>query len=313
MMTVLWSLLCVAFAGSGGGGAEPGAGRLHLEPQQEARLGIEVAEVYVSTEPVSRTYRGVLVAPGTAAGLSFAPLSGGEDAETSARVAAQWATAAEAVRIGETDLELARSELERASRLAAGNAGSGRRLEEARAAVARSEDRLRGARERESYARRLIVGDQSQPWVRVPVYLGDRGGLDLQAPALLSGLGRGAVALEVPVASGARSANPSTGTFDVFYDAAGYDGRLGEAVSVAIPTTQPESSSALPQAAVVYDPFGVSWVYVRHEAGTYERVRAPLRSCRLGVCLLAGGPPVGASVVTAGAPELFGHDLGMGR
>lgn len=285
---------------------------LTLEPMEVARLGVEVVPVQRATLPATRTYRGVLVAPGSPGMPATPPVSPAVDAEAAARVASAWSTAVEAVKIVQTDLDLARAELDRATRLASGDAGSARRLEEARAAVAREEARLAGARERERFARRLLETDRPEPWVRVPVYLGDRPRLDLTAPAALHALGD-ATPWRVEPVVGAGGADPVAGTLDVLYDAAGYPGRPGEVVAVAIPTREAEEGPAVPCAAVLYDPAGVAWVYVQRDEGTYERVRVGVQAVRDGSCRLADGPSEGTPVVTDGAAELYGHELGMGR
>lgn len=64
--------------------------------------------------------------------------------------------------------------------------------------------------------------------------------------------------------------------------------------------------------AVLYDPSGDAWAFVNPEPRTY--VREPIEVDHIvgDVVYLADGPPVGTRVVTVGAPELYGSEIGVG-
>jgi hypothetical protein len=71
--------------------------------------------------------------------------------------------------------------------------------------------------------------------------------------------------------------------------------------------------TAIPLSAVIYDPEGRSWTYVAIAARTF--VRRPIAIVRFDgeTVFLGSGPPVGAPVVTVGAPELLGAEYGVGE
>jgi hypothetical protein len=68
----------------------------------------------------------------------------------------------------------------------------------------------------------------------------------------------------------------------------------------------------IPYGAVLYDPAGDAWAFVNPESRTY--VREPIEVDHIvgDVVYLADGPPVGTRVVTVGAPELYGSEIGVG-
>jgi hypothetical protein len=69
--------------------------------------------------------------------------------------------------------------------------------------------------------------------------------------------------------------------------------------------------AAMPSDALLYDAEGGTWAYVREGARTF--MRAPVKISRLDgdVAYLSDGPPPGTDVVTVGAPELLGVELGV--
>jgi hypothetical protein len=69
----------------------------------------------------------------------------------------------------------------------------------------------------------------------------------------------------------------------------------------------------LPYAAVLYDPQGETWAFT--QAGDLRYVRAPIAIDRIegDVTFLTSGPPVGTAVVTIGAAELYGAEIGIGH
>jgi hypothetical protein len=73
------------------------------------------------------------------------------------------------------------------------------------------------------------------------------------------------------------------------------------------------SSLVIPTSAVVYDPEGKAWTFVKDAAGGYTRVAIVIDHFSGSDCFLTSGPPVGAAVVTAGSPELLGIEYGVGE
>jgi hypothetical protein len=70
----------------------------------------------------------------------------------------------------------------------------------------------------------------------------------------------------------------------------------------------------MPYAALIYDANGGTWAYTNPEPLVY--LREPVAVVRIDadlVVLASGRPAVGTAVVTVGAAELFGTELGLGK
>jgi hypothetical protein len=64
-------------------------------------------------------------------------------------------------------------------------------------------------------------------------------------------------------------------------------------------------------AALIYDSSGRSWVYAVSEPLTYLRAAVKITETDQGRVFLAEGPVVGTAVVTVGAAQLYGEELGI--
>lgn len=71
-------------------------------------------------------------------------------------------------------------------------------------------------------------------------------------------------------------------------------------------------SKAVSYAALVYDTRGDTFVYTNPASLTYARRGVRLKSITGDLVVLADGPPAGAAVVTVGASQLLGIELGIG-
>ena len=69
---------------------------------------------------------------------------------------------------------------------------------------------------------------------------------------------------------------------------------------------------AVPYAALLYDPDGKTWVYTRTEELSFRRAPVTVASVVGEHVLVRNGPPAGTDVVTTGAAELWGAELGIG-
>ncbi len=69
----------------------------------------------------------------------------------------------------------------------------------------------------------------------------------------------------------------------------------------------------IPYAAVFYGLSGETWTYTSHEPLTFVRESITVDHVEDGLAYLSSGPPVGATVVTVGAAELFGVESGVGH
>jgi hypothetical protein len=69
----------------------------------------------------------------------------------------------------------------------------------------------------------------------------------------------------------------------------------------------------IPYSAVLYDEQGDTWTFTSPQPLTYVRQKISLDYIQGGKALLVDGPPAGTTVVTVGAPELLGAELGVGE
>lgn len=161
------------------------------------------------------------------------------------------------------------------------------------------------------------VIDPSQVWIRVPVYVGDLPEIEPSAAATIANLtakpgeaGRTAEPVRAPP-----SASPTTGTVDLFFE---LDNRVtryspGQRVGATLTLRGDAESLTVPWAAVIHDIYGGTWVYERVAERTYCRRRVVVRYVNGAEAALASGPAVGTVVVTAGAAELFGTEVGFSK
>ena len=77
--------------------------------------------------------------------------------------------------------------------------------------------------------------------------------------------------------------------------------------------TTPSSGATIPYSAVLYDDNGGTWAYTSPSGLVF--VREPITVDRIDgdTAYLAGGPASGVRVVTVGAAELWGIELGVGE
>jgi len=71
--------------------------------------------------------------------------------------------------------------------------------------------------------------------------------------------------------------------------------------------------TAIPYAAVLYDPNGDTWAYTNPEPLVF--IRSPIRVVTIegSTAVLSAGPPAGTRVVTVGAAELLGTEYEVGE
>jgi hypothetical protein len=72
------------------------------------------------------------------------------------------------------------------------------------------------------------------------------------------------------------------------------------------------SQMSIPYAAVVYDAQGQTWTYVNAQPLVYQRAEITVDEIDGDVARLSVGPASGALVVTTGAAELYGAEIGVG-
>jgi RND family efflux transporter MFP subunit len=155
-------------------------------------------------------------------------------------------------------------------------------------------------------------------WIRVPIHTGDLSRVAREADAEVASLPGTPGSLRLtakPVVSAPPSADPLAATVDLFYDVEDPAAALvpGQRVGITVRWKGEEESLTLPWSAVLHDIHGGAWVYERVEPLRFVRRRVEVRFVSAGLAVLESGPPVGAEVVTAGAAELFGTELGFGK
>lgn len=69
---------------------------------------------------------------------------------------------------------------------------------------------------------------------------------------------------------------------------------------------------SIPYAAIVYDADGKTWAYVTNEPLVYQRAEVTVEEINGDVARISAGPPTGTKVVTTGAAELYGAEIGVG-
>jgi hypothetical protein len=72
------------------------------------------------------------------------------------------------------------------------------------------------------------------------------------------------------------------------------------------------SSLTVPYAAIVYDATGATWTYVTSKPLVYTRAEVTVEKIDGDVAHISAGPPSGTQVVTTGAAELYGAEIGVG-
>ncbi len=153
-------------------------------------------------------------------------------------------------------------------------------------------------------------------WIRVPVYVGELGGIDRSQPAIVHELGRStgegwarsASPVEAPP-----SADADAATVDLYYQLPNPNHSLspGQRVSVTLRTHIESPSLAVPWSAIVRDASGGAWLYENPQPQTYVRRRVDVRRVDGNSAILSRGPAPGTRIVAVGAAELFGTEFGV--
>ena len=78
------------------------------------------------------------------------------------------------------------------------------------------------------------------------------------------------------------------------------------------PVAASGSSLTVPYAALIYDAQGVTWSYVNSAPLVYLREKVTVDRIEGETAILSAGPAAGTTVVTTGAAELYGAEIGVG-
>jgi hypothetical protein len=79
------------------------------------------------------------------------------------------------------------------------------------------------------------------------------------------------------------------------------------------PASTATTRKVLPYAAVLYDESGDTWTFTSPQPLTYLRQHIQIDRIEGDKAVLSEGPAVGTTVVTVGAAELLGTELGVGE
>ena len=69
----------------------------------------------------------------------------------------------------------------------------------------------------------------------------------------------------------------------------------------------------VPWSAVIHDIYGGTWVYARTAPQVYSRIRVLVEYVDGDLAVIKDGPKLNSVVVTAGAAELFGTEVGFAK
>ena len=161
------------------------------------------------------------------------------------------------------------------------------------------------------------VVDLATAWVRVPVYVGDAAEVDPETSAAVGSITAraGTASWQARPTPAPPSANALASTVDLYYELDNRTARFspGQRVGVTLALQGEQESLVVPWSAVIHDVHGGTWVYEQTEPRKYVRRRVLVRHVVGELAVLADGPKPGTRVVTEGAAELFGVEVGFAK
>jgi hypothetical protein len=89
--------------------------------------------------------------------------------------------------------------------------------------------------------------------------------------------------------------------------------RLAQVAGARNTTGRATTRKVISHAAVLYDEAGDTWTFTSPEPLTFLRQPIDIDYIAGGSVMLLNGPPAGTTVVTVGAAELLGAELGVGE
>jgi membrane fusion protein, heavy metal efflux system len=167
------------------------------------------------------------------------------------------------------------------------------------------------------------VVDLSTIWIRLPVYVDLLPKLKREMPVRLVSLDGNPLSQTQesarPIAA-PPTADAISSSADLYYevDNRSLGLRPGQRVGVDMPMTSLTEALVVPMAAVLYDIYGGTWVYVQESASKegfvkFHRSRIMLEWVEGDQAILSAGPALGSEIVTDGSAELFGTEFGAGK
>ncbi len=108
--------------------------------------------------------------------------------------------------------------------------------------------------------------------------------------------------------------DPATTLYYFVVGSAKYGLIAGQRVFVELPPLGTAAQRKLiPNAALLYDPKGNTWVYTNPESLVFIRQSVSIDYIEGDQAILLDGPAAGTAVVTVGGAELFGIEFGVGK
>ena len=167
------------------------------------------------------------------------------------------------------------------------------------------------------------VVDLSTIWIRVPVYVDLLPKIKRDQAVYLVTLDGSPIAskpqLGKPI-SAPPTADAASSSADLYYEVDNRDLRLkpGQRIGIDMPMTSVTEALVIPAAAILYDIYGGTWVYVQStnsgDGGSkFARSRVLLEWVEGDQAIVSQGPAIGTLIVTDGAAELFGTEFGAGK
>jgi RND family efflux transporter MFP subunit len=167
------------------------------------------------------------------------------------------------------------------------------------------------------------VADPSKFWVRAIAGASDAAAIASSRPATILRLGELAKRDAADRAGFAAEptgappiGTPLTSSIDLTYkltNPAAASLIPGERIAVVVPLRDEEQSLVVPWSAVVFDIHGGSWVYEVVGARQFARRRVEVRNVDRGEAILRGGPGQGTEILTQGAVQVFGREMGYAK
>ncbi len=154
------------------------------------------------------------------------------------------------------------------------------------------------------------ISDWSSLWLRVPFFEGDLPRIDQTQPAEVTAAGLvspiPATPIDVP-----RPTEDGRRTVDLFFEVPNVEGklRLGEAVSVELPTGKKAKRIVVPVSAILWDGMAHAWVYLEEEDNQFCRRRIQVGPIAGEAVVVESGLSEGQSIVTVGAEALYGEEF----
>ncbi|MBC7796210.1 MAG: efflux RND transporter periplasmic adaptor subunit [Pyrinomonadaceae bacterium] len=154
--------------------------------------------------------------------------------------------------------------------------------------------------------------------VRVPVYVGELNTVEQRAAARIHTLndvgGKGGRYAQPTNAPPSADANAATVDLYFILQNDGNSLRPGQRVGATLSVkTDSGDSLVIPQASILHDVSGGTWVYEQIAPLKYARRRVVVNRVADDIAILDNGPPAGTKIVTAGASELFGTEFSTGK